>query len=191
MDATGGLKQHTLLPIRWACCVEFSPDGKRLAVGTQFANLYVFDTATRERKLYLPDIDSSGNSVGVVYSSDGKTLATFVSGTVKLWDSDTLLLRVSIKAHTEKITKWGLALSPDGKSLATASFDGTVKLWETLTGQERLSFKPPVPPEWNAAPMTIALSPRREHTRDRLWEGVHAARRRAGSSRPQDSRGLG
>jgi hypothetical protein len=45
---------------------------------------------------------------------------------------------VTIKGHKEEI--WSLAFSPDSKTLATASWDGTVKLWHVATGQELFSF---------------------------------------------------
>ncbi len=36
---------------------------------------------------------------------------------------------------------WSVSFSPDGKQIASASLDGTVKLWDVLTGQESLSLK--------------------------------------------------
>jgi WD40 repeat protein len=33
---------------------------------------------------------------------------------------------------------WSLSFAPDGKTLATAGEDGTVRLWELATGQERV-----------------------------------------------------
>src|SRR5262245_49029156 len=45
----------------------------------------------------------------------------------------------SLKGHRDCITS--LAFSPDGRTLASASYDGTVKLWEVLTGQERVTLR--------------------------------------------------
>jgi WD40 repeat protein len=45
-----------------------------------------------------------------------------------------MALPVEFKAHSALIH--GLAVSPDGKQLATAGFDGAVRLWNADTGQE-------------------------------------------------------
>src|SRR5262245_29531529 len=43
------------------------------------------------------------------------------------------------KGHTSYV--YAVALSPDGTTLATASFDNTVKLWDYKTGKEKATLK--------------------------------------------------
>jgi eukaryotic-like serine/threonine-protein kinase len=44
----------------------------------------------------------------------------------------------TLKGHTNLVTS--VTISPDGKQLASASFDNTVKLWDTATGREMLTL---------------------------------------------------
>ena len=45
---------------------------------------------------------------------------------------------VLLKGHTEAV--YAVAFTPDGKYVVTASFDKTLKVWETETGKEYKSF---------------------------------------------------
>jgi len=47
-------------------------------------------------------------------------------------------LRATLKGHTGAVV--GLAFSPDSKTLASASYDGTLKLWDMNTGKERATL---------------------------------------------------
>ena len=47
--------------------------------------------------------------------------------------------RLTIKGHDAEI--WRLAFSPDGTKLASASQDGTAKVWDAATGDELLSLR--------------------------------------------------
>jgi WD40 repeat protein len=47
----------------------------------------------------------------------------------------------TLKGHTEGL--FSVAYSPDGKTVATVSFDKSIKLWETATGKELKTFAGP------------------------------------------------
>jgi WD40 repeat protein len=79
----------------------------------------------------------------VALSPDGKTVAAGVRyGTVKLWDVPTGKER-TLKGHVGDV--WGVAFTPDGKTLVTGDGDwnrpGDVKLWDWQAEKERAALK--------------------------------------------------
>ena len=58
---------------------------------------------------------------------------------MKVWDAATGQEILTLKGHTDAVTS--VAFSPDGKRLASASSDQTVKVWDAATGQETLTLK--------------------------------------------------
>lgn len=73
----------------------------------------------------------------VVFSPDGKKLATAGDKTVKLWNLSGELLQIS--GHQANISS--VNFSPDGKMIATAGADNAIKLWHSQTGQMLRSFQ--------------------------------------------------
>ena len=73
-------------------------------------------------------------------SSDGRTLASVDSDTRKihLWSAETLEKKKELPGHAVGIGP--LAFTPDGKTLASAGADRTVKLWDIATGEELLTL---------------------------------------------------
>jgi WD40 repeat protein len=64
----------------------------------------------------------------VVFSSDGRTLASASYETIKLWDAASGRELCTLSGHTDWVAS--VAFSPDGRMLASASWDKTVKLWD-------------------------------------------------------------
>ncbi|MBK4731844.1 AAA-like domain-containing protein [Oxynema sp. CENA135] len=64
---------------------------------------------------------------GIDLSSDRRLASGDWGGVVKIWNRDGEFLQ-SFQAHSDRIIR--VTFSPNGESLATASADGTVKLWD-------------------------------------------------------------
>ena len=56
-------------------------------------------------------------------------------GEIRVWAAGGQTLHRVWRAHTDMV--WALTLSPDGQTLASGSWDGTVKLWEVASGTLR------------------------------------------------------
>ncbi|MFO0926609.1 MAG: WD40 repeat domain-containing protein [Gemmataceae bacterium] len=136
-DAATGKPVRTWTgPTSFACAVRFSPDSKVLAAAG-YENgpnnhIYLFDVATGKE---LPRLHGhpSGGVRRLLFTPDGKHLLSGgFDGVVAVWEVSTFRQVRQIKV--EASTVYGLALSPDGRTLATAGRDGA-KLWDVATGR--------------------------------------------------------
>jgi WD40 repeat protein/serine/threonine protein kinase len=116
--------------------VAFSPDGRQLAAGTHGV-VKVWDWKNRQLLHSLPGPEAP--SITVAYSRDGRLATGAFREDLKLWDAETGILLRTVNAHRGQPVS-SLAFSPDGERLASASYDRTVKLSNSKTGEILHSF---------------------------------------------------
>jgi WD40 repeat protein/tRNA A-37 threonylcarbamoyl transferase component Bud32 len=146
---TGGHGQIALLEltqpyaVRWishssvgASAVDLAPDGSTIAAASH-THVLLLDPAGRmpERRLS----DHRDGVYCVAFAPDGSFLAS-VGGegdpAIRIWDMPSGQLRDVLPGHTNKV--WSISVSSDGGRLATASDDGTIKVWELARRPDRM-----------------------------------------------------
>jgi WD40 repeat protein len=115
--------------------VAYSPDGARLASGSEDGAVRFWEATTGKELLTLKG--HSGEVRGVAFSPDGTRLASAGwEGMVKVWDATTGREICSLP-HPGNL--WSVAFSPDGRHLASGG--NGVRVWEVATGKEILRPK--------------------------------------------------
>lgn len=143
--------------------VAFSPDGSAIASGGEDRTMRLWNAATGKPKTVAEHGDYQ--VAQVAFSSDG-TLVFSADGDkvwpcespheIRAYDQESGELQFSLSCGPEKIN--GLALSDDGRLLASSSNDKLVRIWDLSTRKAVWEFEPPV----NYRPSSIALSIRGE-----------------------------
>jgi WD40 repeat protein len=173
--------QHSPRSLRTVTArLAFSPDGKFLAtlVGEEEGiSIVIWDTASRQNigRIHYPE-EMEKQVFALAFSADSKVLSLGLGGQVaQLWDVSFLTQRKSEKpqtwdpddpamrkfllatlgGHSGWVT--ALAWSPDNKTLATATLNGEVKLWNRNSYQQLLEL-----PGQIGGIMSLAFSPNNE-----------------------------
>ena len=134
LDASTGQRKVPLAPghTNWVSDLTFSPDGSTLASVSADNTIRLWDTVTGAQ---LESLEANYLGGDIEFRDDGRTLAILDENSLKLWDSVTGQLSTFIQSQlplSSGLTAF--AFSPDGRTLATGSYSGEMRLWDPVTG---------------------------------------------------------
>jgi serine/threonine protein kinase/WD40 repeat protein len=138
------------------CLALFCPDGKTIACADAKPTAGLFEIGQGGRKRTFSGHTSSITSLA--WSFDGKLLTTACGNTVKpdptvrLWHSEK---GQEMRCFTLDAAVHAVIFSPDGKTVATASHDGKIRLWDVAS--DRFSCSKPLP-EWAVSLLPASLA---------------------------------
>lgn len=160
--ATGVEKSLTELHSKAATGVAFSPDGKYLASTSYDEHVNVFDVTANRPLGFFGGHSRPTN--GVLFHPDGETAISISGGRavgkneLKVWEFESGDELATVEGHEGRIS--ALALSHDGRLIATGGYDKTVALWNVgflAIGLPTVAAKDAKPDA--AVPLTADLPP--------------------------------
>ncbi len=135
----------------WVYAVAFGPDGKTVAAAYRNHAVKIWDLGTKKdtQTLKGPAKDAKGLAdyrsllfvKGEVYVGTGKwnTEKKVREGEIRVWDAKSGKAGKPLAGHAQDIES--LAISKDGKLLASASDDNTVLIWDLAGGKTTQTLK--------------------------------------------------
>ncbi len=122
----------------WIVATAFSRDGKILAVGgAGMQRIDLWDVASKSKITSIPASSNSGTSCPR-FSPDGKMLAFGDDSGIHIVDLATMKLRPALEGTAGGA--YSLSFSSDSRTLASASEDGSARLWNLEAMAEVWSF---------------------------------------------------
>jgi WD40 repeat protein/serine/threonine protein kinase len=149
---SGNRIDHLSGPLTYDLSVAFLPDGSHVASAGSEKLVRIWNLRTGAIKSELKGHTWMIN--GVATSANGKQVVSVGGeGTVRLWDVESG--NVAVGPRSEKRTHgWCVAISHDGRQLASFCVDRSVKVWDASTWKVLHSF-----PDPTGVPVSVAFSP--------------------------------
>jgi WD40 repeat protein/serine/threonine protein kinase len=142
-------KTLTTYGTRGTVVLATSPDGRRVAAGSSGGTLEVWDLKAGQQ---IWQADQKGWMRALAYSPDGARILGTIDRDIHAWDADRHTRILTMTGHDADIK--ALAVSRDGRWIASGSDDGSVRMWTASTGQAVATLR-----GHDAAVLAVAFSP--------------------------------
>ncbi len=125
----------------WEEGVDFSPDGRTLAIAGREGRVELWDVPTRKKRRELVDSGASPDEpalAAVRYSPDGRLIAAGAKATnhVTVWNAATgRVVAGPIITNPPGSGAQSISFSPDSRRIAVPGAPGTVGVWDVTTGR--------------------------------------------------------
>ncbi|WBW72974.1 heterotrimeric G protein beta (WD repeat) subunit Git5 [Schizosaccharomyces osmophilus] len=106
--------------------VSFFPSETSFATGAEDGKSKCFDIRAKTAIFEYPSEKSNPVS-SVCFSKSGKFLIVATGKVCEVWDSASAKLVTSLSGHDNRVSS--VTLNPDGTTLASGSWDSTIRLW--------------------------------------------------------------
>ncbi|KIK62111.1 hypothetical protein GYMLUDRAFT_242813, partial [Collybiopsis luxurians FD-317 M1] len=107
--------------------VAFSPDGKRIASGSEDHSVRIWNAETGEPQ-GQPLQGHTSSVLSIAFSPDGKRLVSGAyDSSVWIWDMEIGQLQRKLQGHTSLVH--AVAFSSDGKRVVSGSHDTSIRIW--------------------------------------------------------------
>jgi WD40 repeat protein len=121
----------------------FSSDSKWLATGYRDGTILIWDVSNGEERQRFTrhkhkDEANRGGVNALAFTAGGK-VASASAERIFLWDATSGEVIREFKGHVGEV--FAAVVSADGKTLAAAGGDGTIRLWEVATGKAVLPYE--------------------------------------------------
>ena len=134
-DLPSGKERRKWQPDQSPSGISVSADGKRLALW-RGSHTEVFESETE--KIHATFKTNTAEIHHVTWSHDGRFLGCGAADhCAYLWDVPNRRSHRILEGHQSQVVQ--VAFEPSGHLLATTSLDGTTRLWDVWTGEERVA----------------------------------------------------
>jgi WD40 repeat protein/serine/threonine protein kinase len=130
---TGALRRQLAGHESGVRVLAFHPTGDLLASAGSDGAVRVWNHGTGELLSVL--LGHGELASAVAFGPDGTLASGDAEGMMRIWDEAGGSLRAQVRAHEQSIAQ--IDFSPDGCEIATASNDGTIRLWSPVDGTFR------------------------------------------------------